>query len=572
MLKFLSIENIAVIEKCTCQFDRGFIVLTGETGAGKSVIINSLALLCGERASKELIRTGEMSAKVEGVFDATDEIKNEIKNELGIEIEDDDVVITRSITSDGKNDIRLNGSYLTLSMLKQIGHLFVNIHGQHEGTLLLNKKTHITHVDTFGGEKIKDAIKKYEEIHQKYIEIDSQIEELKMDETEKARKVDLLSYQIEEIEVASLSCGEEEELEEKRLMYANAQKISENANGAFSYLYEGDENTSSAYDLLWSAIKLLENVKEYDKKLSEIVTSLTDAAYVISDSAHDVKHYFESMNYDPYKLSEIEDRLNVIYNIKRKYGSDVNGVLSYLEKIKDELAKIEMSDEEIEKLKLEKEKLEIKRLEYANNLTMLRKESAKKLCEKIKKELNDLEMKDCQFEIEITETDYTKNGKDSIEFLISTNKGESLKPLSRIASGGELSRVILAIKTILCENLVTMIFDEVDTGVSGKVAHKIAEKLYTISKKSQVICITHLPQIACFSNLHFLIKKEIENARTKTDIKCLDKKSQIDEIARLLGGEIISDVTKENAKELISNAEKIKKTLWGEKNELTKTR
>ena len=561
MLKFLSIENIAVIEKCVCTFENGFIVLTGETGAGKSVIINSLSLLAGERASKDLIRTGEQSAKVEGVFDATDEIKDEIKKEIGIEIEDDDIVITRSITLDGKNDIRLNGSYLTLSMLKQIGHLFVNIHGQHEGTLLLNKKTHIMHLDAFGGEKIKDALKKYEEVHKKYIEIASEIEELKMDETEKARKIDLLTYQIEEIEVASLSEGEEEELEGTRLVLSNAQKISENANGAFSYLYEGDENTLSSYDSLWSAIKLLQNVSEYDKKIGEIVSSLTDAAYVISDSAHDIKHYFDSMNYDPYRLSEIEDRLNVIYNIKRKYGSDVKGVLSYLGKIKDELLKIENNDDELRKKEVEKEKLEIKRLEYANNLTMLRKESAKLLSEKIKKELDDLEMKDAQFEIEITECDFTKNGKDSVEFLISTNKGESLKPLSRIASGGELSRVILSIKTILSEKGITMIFDEVDTGVSGKVAHKIAEKLYTISKKNQVICITHLPQIACFSDLHFLIKKEVADERTKTNITVLDTENSIIEIARLSGGEVISDVTKENAKELICNAQKIKKTL-----------
>ena len=565
MLRFLSIENIAVIEKCTVNFDDGFIVLSGETGAGKSVIINSLCLLMGERASKDLIRNGETYAKVEGVFDATEFIKNEIKNEIGIEVGDDDIVISRKITMDGKNDIRLNGSYLTLSMLKQIGHLFINIHGQHESTLLLNKKTHLSHLDAFGAEKIKDILSKYEEINIEYNETDKKIESLKMDEQEKIRKLDILSYQIEEIEVAGIKEGEEEELEQRRLILSNAQKIAENANGAFNYLYEGDENTASSYDTLWSAIKLLENVSEFDKSIKEVVSSLTDCAYIISDSAKDIKHHFESMNFDPYELGQVEERLNAIYLLKKKYGNTEKDILLYLEKIKAELEQIENNDEEIKKLTDKKEKLEIKRLEYANNLTMLRKNYAKILGEKIKEHLFDLEMKNAQFEVEISETDFTKTGKDNVEFLISTNPGEALKPLVRVASGGELSRVILSIKTILSDKGRTIIFDEVDTGVSGKVAHKIAEKLYSISLDSQVICITHLPQIACFSDMAFLIKKEEVQGRTKTSINLLDENKKTDEIARLLGGEVISDVTKENAKELINNANSIKKTLRGEK-------
>ena len=565
MLKFLSIENIAVIEKCTVNFDDGFIVLSGETGAGKSVIINSLSLLMGERASKDLIRNGETYAKVEGVFDATDFIKNEIKNEIGVETGDDDIVISRKITTDGKNDIRLNGSYLTLSMLKQIGHLFINIHGQHENTLLNNKKTHLAHLDTFGCEKIKDVLNKYEEINTQYKEIDKKIESLKMDEQEKLRKIDILSYQIEEIEVAGITEGEEEELEERRLILSNAQKIAENALEAVNYLYEGDENISSSYDTLWSAIKLLENVSEFDKSIKDVVSSLTDCAYIISDSAKDIKHHFESMNFDPYELSQVEERLNVIYSIKKKYGNSEKDVLLYLKKIKEELSAIENNDEEIKKLSDKKEKLEIERLKYASSLTMLRKNYAKTLSEKIKEHLFDLEMKNAQFEIEITETDFTKTGKDNVEFLISTNPGEALKPLVKVASGGELSRVILAIKTILSDADRTIIFDEVDTGVSGKVAHKIAQKLYSISKDSQVICITHLPQIACFSDTAFLIKKEEVDGRTKTNIILLDENKKTDEIARLLGGEVISDVTKENAKELINNANSIKKTLRGDR-------
>lgn len=558
MLKFLRVENIAVIEKCEINFSGGFQVLTGETGAGKSVIINSLAVLCGERASKELIRSGTNVAKVEGVFDADDRIKKEIYDILGIEIEDDDIIISREISVDGKNNIRLNGSFLTLSMLKQIGHLFVSIHGQHEGAELLNKKTHVEHLDAFGGEKLKNTLEEYESIHSAFLEVSKKAESLKMDEQEKERRTDILKYQIEEIEVADLKADEETELNDRRMVLANAQKIAENAQGAYSYLYEGNETSSSAYDTIWQAIKLIEQIREYDKRLDELCSSLTDSAYVISDAARDIKQHFESMNYDPYELGNIEERLDNIFVLKRKYGNSIAEILEYLEKIRAELDEIENNDEEIRVLNEKKHKLEIKRMETGEKLTMLRKIYAKKLSECILNELCDLDMKKVVFDVDITDSDYGKNGKDNVEFMISTNPGEMPRPLAKVASGGELSRIILSIKTVLALDNKTLIFDEVDTGVSGRTAQKIAEKLCSISKGAQVICITHLPQIASFADNHFYIAKTESDDRTKTTITQLDEEGKVNEIARLLGGEKITDVTKENAKELIENAKELK--------------
>lgn len=558
MLRLLSIENIAVIEKCSVEFSEGFQVLTGETGAGKSIIINSLNILRGERTSKELIRNGEKTARVQGVFDADEKIKSQIKDVTGLEIEDDEIIILRELYKDGKNSIRINGSPVTLSCLKQIGSLFADILGQHEGTELLNAKTHIKYLDSFGGEKIIKTEKEYKEVFDEYNEITKKIESLKINDIEKERKIDMLRYQIEEIEVADLKINEEEELNDRRLMLANAQKIAENSSEAFSLLYEGNNNSESAYDQLWSAVKKLEQIKEYDKKTDEICTALTDAAYIISDSAHELRQNFDSMNFDPYELSNIEERLDLIFSLKRKYGGTIEDILKHLDKIRGELDEIENNDDKIAKLSEKADKLSIKRMELAQKLTMLRKQSAKELETKICDELSSLDMKKVLFEIEITDTDFTASGKDAVQFMISANAGEALRPLSSVASGGELSRVILAIKTVLSSDKKTLVFDEVDTGVSGKTAQKIAEKLYSISRKSQVICITHLPQIASFADSHFFISKSVEDGRTKTAITKLNENGAVDELARLLSGEKITDITKENARELLKTASEIK--------------
>ena len=563
MLTHLSIKNIAVIDRAQIDFSDGFNILTGETGAGKSIIINSLNILKGERASKELIRTGEQSARVDGIFTVSDEIRNEICDIIGIDFDENEIMISREFNLDGKNSVRINGSPITLSMLKSIGEYFVNIHGQHDSTSLLVKKSHLGFLDDFGGEKLKDALEEYKKVHAEYQDVKSKLEKLNTDETEKERRMDLLKYQIEEIEVANLSLNEEDDLTERRNFLANAQKISENCLAAFDKLYDGEETGNSAHDLIWEAVKLIEQITEFNSDMDTVCKELTDVTYIISDNSHAIKKFADSLECNEYELNEIEERLDVIYNLKRKYGVSVGDVLKYLEKIKKEYAEIEHSEEQIKFLSEKLKELELSRLEKAEKLSLLRKENAKILSEKICAELCDLEMAKTVFEVKIEDTEFSNAGKDDVEFLISTNLGELPKPLSKIASGGELSRIILAIKSVITgeKSAETLIFDEVDTGVSGKTAQKIGEKLYKMTKSAQVICITHLAQIASLADKHFLIEKKTENGRTKTEIMPIDGENRISEIARILGGEVITDLTRENAKEQILLANDIKKKI-----------
>lgn len=563
MLTHLSIKNIAVIDRAQIDFSDGFNILTGETGAGKSIIINSLNILKGERASKELIRTGEQSARVDGIFTVSDEIKNEICDIIGIDFDENEIMISREFNLDGKNSVRINGTPITLSMLKSIGEYFVNIHGQHDSTSLLVKKSHLGFLDDFGGDKLKDALEEYKKVHAEYQDVKSKLEKLNTDETEKERRMDLLKYQIEEIEVANLSLNEEDDLTERRNFLANAQKISENCLAAFDKLYDGEETGNSAHDLIWEAVKLIEQITEFNSDMDTVCKELTDVTYIISDNSHAIKKFADSLECNEYELNEIEERLDVIYNLKRKYGVSVGDVLKYLEKIKKEYAEIEHSEEQIKFLSEKLKELELSRLEKAEKLSLLRKENAKILSEKICAELCDLEMAKTVFEVKIEDTEFSNSGKDDVEFLISTNLGELPKPLSKIASGGELSRIILAIKSVITgeKSAETLIFDEVDTGVSGKTAQKIGEKLYKMTKSAQVICITHLAQIASLADKHFLIEKKTENGRTKTEIMPIDGENRISEIARILGGEVITDLTRENAKEQILLANDIKKKI-----------
>lgn len=563
MLTHLSIKNIAVIDNAQIDFADGFNILTGETGAGKSIIINSLNILSGYRASKELIRSGEQSARVDGIFTVTDEIKTEISNLIGIETEDNEILISREFNLDGKNSVRINGSPVTLSMLKEIGPLLVNIHGQHDSASLLSKKSHMGFLDEFGGEKLLTALKEYTEAYTEYKEVKAELEKLDTDETEKERRMDLLKYQIEEIEVANLLPDEEDELSERRNFLANAQKISENCLAAFDKLYDGEETGNSAHDLIWEAVKLIEQITEFSSETDNICKELTDMTYIISDHSHTLKKLADSLECNDYELNEIEERLDLIYNLKRKYGTSIPGILKYLEKIKKEYGEIEDSDEKIKDLTQKLKNLELKRLEKAEALSLIRKNSAKTLSERVCKELCELEMAKTVFEVKISDSIFSPSGKDDVEFLISTNPGELPKPLSKIASGGELSRIILAIKSVITGsgNGKTLIFDEVDTGVSGKTAQKIGEKLYRMTNSAQVICITHLAQIASLADKHFLIEKSSENGRTRTQITPIDGGGRVNEIARIIGGEVITDLTKENAKEQLLLAGNIKKKL-----------
>ena len=560
MLRHLSIKNIAIISSVNIDFEEGFGVLTGETGAGKSIIIDSLNLLKGERVNKDLIRHGEKSARVDGIFTLNDNIKKTLAEDFGIDADDDEMLISREITTDGKNTVRVNGMPITASMLKEIGSLFITIHGQHDNTSLLAKKTHLAFLDAFIGEDAVRLKEEYLTVHREIEAVEDKIASLSQGEEERLARLEKLRFESDEIENAKLYIGEDDELEARKKILDNAQKIAECSNEALSLLYDGDEHSQSAHDALWDSLTHLNKIADLDKNMSEMCKTLTDIGYTLKDISAEIRAFGDSANYDENELNDIESRLEEITMLKRKYGFTIEDILSHLEKLKTELDEIENSDFNLSKLNGELSLLSENRRKIANKLTALRKKHSKSLCEKIAKELSDLDMKKVAFSVEIKPSDYRLDGADDVEFLICTNVGDTPKPLTKIASGGELSRIMLAIKSVLSggENAETLVFDEIDTGVSGHAAQSLGEKLYAMSKSAQVICITHLPQIAAMASNHYLIEKEVEKEITKTKVTHLDKDDRINEIARLTGGAAITDITRKNAEEILALADKIK--------------
>ena len=557
MLSSLFIKNIAVIENAQIEFEKGFNILTGETGAGKSIIIDSLNILKGERVSRELIRSGEQKARVDGVFTVDAETQRYLSDEYGVEAEEGQVVISREITADGKNNIRINGIPQIASVLKEIGEVLVTIHGQHDNTSLLAKKTHLNLLDNFAGDDLFETLSDYKKIYNELKEKNALLLSLQTDEQEKTRRLDMLTFQIDEIESASLTVGEDDELIEKKAFLENAGKIAEKTQSAYFYLFEGNDMQRSANDSLWDGIGELGDVAEYDAGLKKLHEELSDLGYEISDKMRTLRKYIDSLTCEPYELEEVEDRLDLIYNLKRKYGSTIELVLKYLQDARAESESIIHSDEAAEKLSYEIEKLSAKQEELGNKLTAVRKKAGDTISKLIESELAQLNMEKVRFRVKITDGDYSSNGKDDIEFLICTNVGEDFKPLTKIASGGELSRIMLAIKSVLSasENSKVLVFDEIDTGVSGSAAQKIGEKLRAISSDNQVICITHLPQIAALAKNHYLIEKSVDNGRTKTSVTLLEGEERVKELARTLGGAKVSDITLANARELLKQGE-----------------
>jgi len=559
VLRHLSIKNVAVIEACDIDFDKGFNVLTGETGAGKSIIIDAINMLRGERASKELIRAGESKARVDGVFEVDELCAKEIAELLGTEPEEE-IMVSRELSADGKNNVRINGIPASLSVLKAIGEHLVNIHGQHDNTSLLQTKSHIVFLDRFGQGEIKTLAEKYKEIHALLRKKTEELENINTNEEEKLRRRDMLLFQIGELEAAELKTGEEEELKARKLILDNAQLISQNTNLAYDMLYGSDSTT--CHDILWSAIDKLNHISDYSEEIKDIVSSLTDAGYLIDEKARELRSVSDS-DFNMEELSEIEKRLDLIYTLERKYGSDISAMLEFLENAQSELDAIDTSDERAKLLVSEINALTKERQSAAKALTEQRKKYALVLEKEVKAHLADLDMAKVDFEISIQDAPFGNDGADSVEFLICTNVGEEKKSLSKIASGGELSRIMLAIKNTLAsfEGSKTMIFDEIDTGVSGSAAQKIGEKLYSMSVFSQVLCITHLPQISALASSHYLIKKSVSGERTITTVEPLSYEGRTDEIARTLGGQSITEIAKENARQLISDAEKIQKQI-----------
>ncbi len=551
MLKHLSIKNVAVIEDVSIDFASGLSVLTGETGAGKSIIIDSINLLKGERASKSLIRSGEESLRVDGVFEVDDDTAGKIADIMGTDAENE-IIISRTLSSDGKNTIRINGSPANLAMLKMTGELLINIHGQHDNTSLLSVKTHLGFLDSYGKDEIAPVYENYRTLFDKCKEIKRKIDEIDTDEQEKLRRKDMLEFQIAELSEAELQQGEEEELMARKLVLSNAQKISDNTIRAYDALYGGENGT--AYDKLWEAANLLEKISGFDTDIDEVYSSLCDIAESLNEKARDLRHIQDGLSFDEEEADKIEERLDLIQTLKRKYGNSIEEILSFYDKICNELEEITTGSERLESLNKELEENKKKLEGIADELCRLRQKYAALLSEKVMASLKELNMEKVLFEVRLTPLEsYKPTGTYDAEFMVRTNVGEEIKPLSKIASGGELSRIMLAIKSVLrdTDSVKTSVFDEIDTGVSGMAAQKIGEKLLSMAKGNVVLCITHLPQIASLADNHYLISKSVDRGRTRTNVKLLGFEERVDEIARTLGGASVTDITRENARQLL---------------------
>ena len=557
MLERLHIKNIAVIDEAEIEFNNGFNVLTGETGAGKSIIIDSINMVLGERTSKNLIRNGEKKAVVEALFYINNaEIISQL-DEMGIETEDGMLLLYRDVNTDGKSVYKINGSMATASNIREIASMLINIHGQNDNQSLLTPSAHIDFLNAYA--KLSTELNAYRTEHKLVNELEESINNLQFDEREKERQTDLYSFQIEEINNANLTVGEDEKLAERKRFISSIGKIADVINTSHSALYESER---SVYDSISGVVNNLQSVAEYDDKLSEIYERLNSTAIELDDIIYQIRDYRDSMEFDESEIDQIENRLDTINNLKRKYGNTIEDILAYRDEISEKLNKFFKSDEEINRLQKELDIAKSARKELASKLTEARKKASLELSSKICNELSDLDMSKVRFEVEIKECEYNKNGCDSVEFLISVNAGEPLKPLSKIASGGEMSRIMLAIKSIFSDTdpVDTLIFDEIDTGVSGRAAQKIAEKINKISSNKQILCITHLAQIAAMADTHYLIEKAVENDRTFTKVSPLDDNSRKNELARIIGGAQITDTTVKAAAEMIELADSIRKS------------
>ena len=543
MLSLLHIENIAVIESADISFDHGFNVLTGETGAGKSIVIDAISAILGERAYRDMIRTGTSKASVRAVFTDVPELSWFADN--GIEY-DPETVIQREIHLDGKNVCRVNGSLVSVSILRKLGIQLINIHGQHDSASLFDEDNHLTFLDAFGDNEAlrRDYSEKYEAVAKLRREIDR----MTMDEGEKLRRMETLKYQIAEIEKAYLEPGEDDALEERRKILQNAEKLSNGMDTAVECLYGGDDSDGAA-GLLAQAEYALARLAKFSDSFGAMHERVADLMYQVQDVAEEVRDARDDLSYSADELEQIESRLDV----RRKYGVNCEDILAYLDKAKKELDDIEFADDHLERLKKNLKKAEKTAWDAAKALRKNRLETAETMSQRILTELAQLDMPRVQFSCEFTETDLTPNGADTVAFYMSANAGEALKPMSKVASGGELARIMLAMKNVLAETdqVNTLIFDEVDTGVSGRAAQKVAEKLRSVAQHKQVLCVTHLPQLAALANTHLLIAKSERNGRTYTSVTPLDIEGRKRELARIIGGTNITETTLKSAEEML---------------------
>ena len=553
MLSNLQIENIAVIKSASIDFENGFNVMTGETGAGKSIVIDSLNAILGERTSRELIRSGADSASVCAEFqNVGDNVKNELEK-LGIE-KDDTLIVSRKLTPDGKNVCRINGMPATVSMLKALGVQLVNIHGQLDNQSLLSPETHCSFIDKLAGSGRE--LNEFKELYSLYIKKENELKSLNTDVNEKNRRLDILNYQIEEIQKADIRPGEKDELTEKLGFLRNAEKVLDLLHTAYAAL-NGDGEMPGAADVAADAASKLLSAADYSSDFTETANGVNDAAMNLSAYTEELRDKIYSLDYDPNETERAEERLDVIYRLSQKYGDSEEAILAYLENAEKERDALSFSDERAEQLRAETEKAYNEALAAAKKLSEIRIEAGKKFSADVERELAFLDMPSVKFIVNDSVGKLYENGIDNIEFLLSANAGEEPKPLSKIASGGELSRIMLAIKCVLSEldDIDTLIFDEIDSGVSGRAALKIAAKMKELSKTHQVICVTHLAQIAAFADEHKLISKEEKDGRTYTCIASLDYNGRKYELARIMGGLTVTQSSLNSAEELLSSAE-----------------
>ena len=562
MLSLLHIENIALIDQADISFGSGFNVLTGETGAGKSIIIDAISAVLGERTSRDLIRTGEKSALVTALFRDLPSLPWFQETGIGPD-ENGELLISRRIQGDGKNICRVGGVPCTVVQLRTLGSQLIDIHGQHDGQQLLDESCHLAYLDSFG--ELEAALSAYREEYAKLDALRKQIASLQMDETEKARRLDILQFQIDELESAHLRLGEEEELDERKAMLRSADQLVAAVEGAYHALF-GTDSQDGAASLLAEAEGNLSRVSNLSADLSQLSENLAALRYGTEDAAERLRDLKNSFDFSPKELDQVEDRLDHLHRLKKKYGATVRDMLDYLNKIRQELDQIELSDDLLIKLKKQRKAQLTMTRTLAETLSAQRKAAAERLKARIEEELRQLDMTKVRFQTEFSpkpgKLGLDDTGMDEVRFLMSANVGENLKPIAKVASGGELSRIMLALKNVLAENdnICTLIFDEVDTGVSGRAAGKVAEKMSRLSLTCQVLCVTHLAQIAAMSDYHYSVHKEEKNGRTYTCVETLDRPGRRAELARLTGGAHQSEAILKGAEELLKEADAYKKS------------
>ncbi len=556
MLNLLHIENIAIIEEADIVFEPGFNALTGETGAGKSIVIDALSAVLGQRTSRDLIRTGSEKAFVSACF-------SQVSPDLAAEWSadpDGELLLQREIHGDGRNVCRINGRPATVAQLRALGTNLLNIHGQHDGQQLLDEEQHIVYLDSFG--RVQPLLDSYREAYHRLDELRRKIQSLQMDEAEKARRMDTLRYQIKELERAELKAGEEDELTSRRNFLRNSEKFISAVSEA-DFCLNGDDSGAGALSLLSQAQDALSAIRHLDDGYGALYDRLSDVYSEVYDLADTLRDRRESFDFSPNELDEVEGRMDQLYRLKKKYGPSVEDMLAYLDRCRAELDQITDADDTLMDLERQCAKAERNARAEAEKLSQARHRAAEDLSRQILSELTQLDMGKIQFSVDFSATDLTENGMDAVQFLMSANAGEALKPIHKIASGGELARIMLAMKNVLSEQdqVGTMVFDEVDTGVSGRAAQKVAEKMARISRRKQVLCVTHLPQLAAMADTHFSVEKGERGGRTYTKVSLLDRAQRQQELARLTGGSHVTETMLSGAEELLRQAEEYRSSL-----------